>query len=110
MPFDSKPLKEAGFNIWHTGGNCKAWGQRLAPSYQILITDSDGTGLWEQPTAKRWMIGLYNKDGDELTFQKGVTLAEALAIATQWEYEPLPIKHRPPNSRSPRRYTSRIRK
>src|SRR4051812_42907226 len=42
----SREFSDLGFEVWQTGGGCKAWG-RNTPGGYLLVTDEDGAFLPE---------------------------------------------------------------
>lgn len=51
-----------GFEIWHTGGGCLAWGMALDEGGELLLTDDDG-GITAEVDAPVWSIGRYDAEG-----------------------------------------------
>src|SRR5690606_629305 len=54
-------VEAAGFQVWHTGGGCLAWGKVIDGS-EYLLTDDDG-GITAEHDAELWSIGRYEEDG-----------------------------------------------
>lgn len=73
-----KKLIAAGFEIWHTGGGCLAWGKTIeANGNYFLITDDDA-GIEFDGT---FFVGHYAEDSDEAIDQ---TETENLEPAIEW--------------------------
>jgi hypothetical protein len=76
------PLRNAGYDVIHTGGGCLAWMRPLTDggeSYILITNDVDIEG---DPDAAEWVVGRYNGD-DFIDIDQGFTLADAIRIADQ---------------------------
>lgn len=40
-------FRDLGFEVWQTGGNCKAWGKTLPDKSYVMVTDEGGADLPE---------------------------------------------------------------
>lgn len=56
-----------GFEVWETGGGCKAYGRTYANDNYTMITDEGGADL---PTPSSILVGTYPPDGDALEVVK----------------------------------------
>lgn len=84
-----KKMAENGFEVWHTGGGCLAWGKNLAGGYTTMICD-DGQGLLgeDSDTEKaRWLGGVYDDDGEFVNVEKD-TLDEVIAWCAEAAIDP----------------------
>jgi hypothetical protein len=93
--------KEAGFDIWNTGGGCLAFAKLLkevktprgdAASMDLMITKEGGTSINAAPDERVWGAGINYTDprgGDSprYTREDVLTLEEAIAVAAQFERE-----------------------
>lgn len=71
-----------GFDVWHTGGGCLAWGKNGPDEHYAMITTVDGTELGEHmrnPERKNFIVGLYNKDDDFVCPEQSFGFSEAVA-------------------------------
>ena len=58
-----KNLKEQGFYIEGTGGNCSAWVKQLPTGQYIVLTDSGGCS---HKLDKDILVGIYDGSEDEM--------------------------------------------
>lgn len=93
--------KNAGFEIWETGGGCRAFAKLLkevpttaddVASMDLMITAMGGGSIDAAPDDRVWMAGINYTDprGGEsprVTEEDTLTLAEAIAAAAEFEKE-----------------------
>lgn len=93
--------KQAGFDIWNTGGGCLAFAKLLrevktprgdAASMDLMITKEGGTSINAAPDERVWGAGINYTDprgGDSprYTREDVLTLEEAIAVAAEFEKE-----------------------
>lgn len=69
-----------GFDVWHMGGGCMAWGRNLPEGGYVLVC-SENNDITTDATAPEWIIGRYSDDGQTWVITaRGATLAEVLAF------------------------------
>jgi hypothetical protein len=72
-------MREHGYEPWHMGGGCMAWGCAYGDEGYDLVTYVDvGLGSWNVRGEAEWLHGTYDREGDEAAVWSGLTLAEAL--------------------------------
>lgn len=93
--------KQAGFDIWNTGGGCLAFAKLLrevktprgdVASMDLMITKEGGTSITAAPDERVWGAGINYTDprgGDSprYTREDVLTLEEAIAVAAEFEKE-----------------------
>ena len=74
-------LDDTGFEPWHTGGGCMAFGRTVGEAY-YLVTDGDAD-IDAHPLATVWIAGFYSDaDSDGVYIAENVTLETALRTTT----------------------------
>lgn len=54
--------QEAGFEVWHMGGGCTAWGLEGPTGSHVLVTGGDA--VVPEPDDEEILVGLYDPEGE----------------------------------------------
>jgi hypothetical protein len=60
-------IKANGFDIWHTGGGCRAWGKTTGAESYLMITGEDGIAPLPETDNDTILVGYYADADDEGT-------------------------------------------
>lgn len=88
--------KDAGYNVWQTGGGCEAFGKVLKELVEgdfgshldILITTEGGTDIDGGPSDAVWEVGVNfqdNNGAETIVSEESLTLAKAIEVARGFE-------------------------
>lgn len=72
------PVRAAGFDAWHMGGGCMAWGKNQDDGSHVLVTTEDNEIDFD-PAAPAWVVGRYDAEEGFVFLQAPTSLADALA-------------------------------